>query len=810
MLDKLQKKYEAEKLSALETQRNDYEKQFKKFIQNSEEEKVEEETGVINWLSSSNENRTDQFRRSLEALHGSLMKAVGLVREANQISEDLQRSCKFKVTLQIPTFNLSPNNFKGSFMTEPTILLSKKGEGRQTWSLEKMEIRIGEMRQVYQRVKEGSGTVDEIGKSLKDPFYEAVESHSLVGVANLYLSSVFHDIIFEHSAPIISQEGKIAGKLLLQVQRIEGAFPSDRVGECDQETGSTSTIHSEDTKTTVGLRIRIRAAVGIPPALSHFLFCQYKFFKDEEYTVVPSIEESRILQTKKTAALDFRFEHERIVQVCVDEELLEYCEEGALSIEVYGHKAKGFYSAKEAFEQKRKAQVLADRYSIAHPDLCWICFDLNMKCHHVQSRWSELVRKLELWVEIHEIDEDGRYIPVEIQQREDVGTGGIYQLRHGQQRRMVVKVQPIHNTGNLPIVCDSILAVEVGNPVARSKLQRPLDSYQDEDLNSLLRKWAASISRLKDDVDQRIHHIDEKETRTSEDTDLLQSLIDQKNCIVEELNAALVPGEASHGTRCAKLGMEKLTPVLFLNLSSIDSPESCTELDDYLPVLSAGSVLPKEHGDKFFSLPILENLEKIIGTVASWDSSVQNSVYLNRVTAEHERLFLIVKITLRLTDPTPVDIILRKRICFSVYKRHSFVSKFRKSLGYSTPNLLKSTGVTYEIVGNVPNTFSSLESVEEDTEENIEDSFFDSYTQAVSAVETILNLERMKQQDLVLELLARKEASFLPFPHNLSKSFSSSTLGLNNRYTNINQNCKACFLKGNFSAFFKISLTFFL
>ena len=781
VIDKLQRKYEAEKLAALENQKKDYEKQFKK-LSDDDYLQEKEDDGVLSWLTDTNEDRTALFKRSLEALHASLMKAVGMVREANQLSEELERSTKFSVTLQIPSENLSPNNFNG-FMTEPTILTSKKGEGRQVWSMDKMESRIMDMREVHQQVKDSVGVVADIGVRLKDPFFEAVESHSLVGVANLFLSVVFHDVTFEHFAPIITPEGKVAGKLLLQIKRVEGIFPSDRVGQCDHDSESTSTVLSEDSRSTVGLKIRIIAAVGIPPALSHFLFCQYKFYRDAEFTVVPSHVESRNVRTKKIDTVDFRFEHERIVHVPIDEDFIEFCEEGSLSVEVYGHKAKGFFSARDAMDQRKKAQLLADRYSIAHPDLCWVCFDLNMKCHHVQSRWAELVRKLEVWVEIHEIDDQGRYTPVEIQQREDVGTGGIYQLRHGQQRRIVVRVKPIHNTGNLPIVCDSIISLEVGNPAARSKLQRPLDSYQDDDLRHLRGEWATTISRLKEDVDRRIHKLDEKEHKSTDDAEFAQSLIDQKNCIVEELNAALVPGESSVGMKCSTLGMEKNTPVLFLNFSSIDTLESSTGLDDYLPTLGESSILPKEQGEQFYSLPIIENVDKVIGSIASWDSSVHNSVYLNRVTQEHERLFLILRITLRITDPQPVDIVLRKRVCFSIYKRHSLVSKFRKSLGYSTTNLLKSTGVTYELVGNVPNTFGNAddETVSEDGSSNLEDSFFDNYTQAVSSVETILNLEKMKQQDLVLDLLARKDASSGLFHPNLAKTLSVPSFGSSKR-----------------------------
>ena len=152
-------------------------------------------------------------------------------------------------------------------------------------------------------------------------------------------------------------------------------------------------------------------------------------------------------------------------------------------IEIYGHKSKGFFSAKEASEQRKKAQTIADRYSIAHPDLCWVCFDMHLKCHHMQTRWSEMVRNLELWVEIQEINDYGKYMPVEVQQRDDVDVGGIMQLRQGQQRRILAKVKPVPNSGNLPIVCESISSIQVGSISGRNKLQKPLNSYQEDDLS---------------------------------------------------------------------------------------------------------------------------------------------------------------------------------------------------------------------------------------------------------------------------------------------------------------------------------------
>ena len=47
-----------------------------------------------------------------------------------------------------------------------------------------------------------------------------------------------------------------------------------------------------------------------------------------------------------------------------------------------------------------------------------------------------------------------------------------------------------------------------------------------------------------------------------------------------------------------------------------------------------------------------------------------------------------------------MDLVLRKRICFNVYKRHSLTDKIRRKMGHTST--LSSLGVIYEIVSNIP------------------------------------------------------------------------------------------------------------
>jgi hypothetical protein len=82
-------------------------------------------------------------------------------------------------------------------------------------------------------------------------------------------------------------------------------------------------------------------------------------------------------------------------------------------------------------------------------------------------RWSELTRKIELWVEIQELNEQGEYSAVEVITKPDILTGGIYQLRQGQQRRIQVRVKPVQNSGTLPIICQSIVSIAIGSVSVR-------------------------------------------------------------------------------------------------------------------------------------------------------------------------------------------------------------------------------------------------------------------------------------------------------------------------------------------------------
>jgi kinesin family protein 13 len=61
-------------------------------------------------------------------------------------------------------------------------------------------------------------------------------------------------------------------------------------------------------------------------------------------------------------------------------------------------------------------------------------------------RWLELTRKIEMWVEVHELSDQGEYVPVEVTQSKDVLTGGVFQLR---QVPVIFSAPPLRNNFTL-------------------------------------------------------------------------------------------------------------------------------------------------------------------------------------------------------------------------------------------------------------------------------------------------------------------------------------------------------------------------
>lgn len=762
----LEKQYLEEKRTALEEQRLMYERELESLRQQLSPEKTQPYHRTSNErlayptqtthakLRLWTEERDELFRQSLSRLREQVVKANTLVREANFLAEDMNKLTDYQVTLQIPAANLSANRKRGAIVSEPAIQVRRKGKGTQVWTIEKLENKLVDMRDQYRDWKEGKEEQhNKANRKHCDSFYEGQENHNLIGVANIFLECLFHDVKLQYAVPIISQQGEVAGRLHVELMRVSGSVPERLSGGDDSSENSSESSCYEVMDTNgeivhmarrLTCRVRIKEATGLPLNLSNFVFCQYTFWEHGEPTVAPPmVSPDSPSPRSPDSQFTVQFDHCRDYIVHVTDEFLEFISDGALAIEVWGHRCAGNGRAP------------------------WELDVLEAKTQTLRDRWSEVSRRIEMWVSIQELNEQGEYTSVELQPSKDVSTGGIFQLRQGHSRRLQVRVKPVQNSGTLPLLVEAVLSVSIGCVSARStRLQRPLDSYQEEDLNCVRERWSDALIKRREYLDEQIKKIINKHEKSEEDVEREARLVEQWVGLTEERNAVLVPAAGSGipgapADWIPPAGMEAHIPVLFLDLNA----DNLTLNEQLTGPHTAGinSILPKEHGSQFFYLPIIKDSDQEVLAVCSWDSSIHESVHLNRVTSPNERIYLIVKATVQLSHPASMELVLRKRIAVSIYNKQSFTQSLKRRM--SLKNTLYSCGVIYEIVSNIPKASEEPEERETlalmaargDSEETQDgETYIEKYTRGVLEVENILGLERLRQAVTVKEALAAK------------------------------------------------------
>ncbi|XP_063298079.1 kinesin-like protein KIF13B [Pelobates fuscus] len=764
ILQSLEQQHEEEKRSALERQRMMYEHELDQLRRRLSPEKQHYRSmDRFSWGSPNAQQRIRQWteerqamlNQSLRKLREQIAKANLYVREANFIAEEMDKRTEYKVTLQIPASSLNANRKRGAVLSEPAIQVRRKGKGKQIWSLEKLENRLVDIRDLYQEWK----TCEEDNPVIRsyfrraDPFFDEHENHSLIGVANVFLESLFHDVKLQYAVPIINQKGEVSGRLVVEVVRVSGNIGERMAGG---EDGPESSNENEPQENKLVCMIKVLQATGLPQHLTNFVFCHYTFWdQPEPVNVAPEIEPNAQSPVSKEPQCMVVFDHCKEFAVNITEDFLDYLAEGALAIEVYGHRQS----------DPRKNPAI------------WDLGIIQAKTRSLRDRWSEVTRKVELWIQILELNENGDYCPVEVIPAKDIQTGGIYQLRQGQSRRLQVEVKSVQDSGTLPLIEDSILSVSVGcvkiihiksgkTHDAHQDEVNDVDSYQDRDLERLRRKWLNALTKRQEYLDQQLQKLVSKPDKSEDDADREAQLLEMRLTLTEERNAVMVPSAGSGipgspANWTPATGMETHIPVIFLDLN-VDDYSSQDNLDEPEPA-GWDATLTGEDEDEFFDLQIVKHHDSEVKVEASWDCTVHNCPQLSKGSSADERVFLIVRVTVQLSHPAEMQLVLRKRICVNVYNRQGFAQNFLRRMSHRSN--ITNCGVTVEVVSNVPEESHGAEDREalarmaanvENAGSADSEAYLEKYLRSVLAVENILTLDRLRQEVAVKEQLSGK------------------------------------------------------
>ncbi|XP_060978640.1 kinesin-like protein KIF1A isoform X3 [Dama dama] len=274
-LQELEDQYRREREEAtylLEQQRLDYESKLEALQKqmdsryypevNEEEEEPEDE---VQWTERECELALWAFRKwkwyQFTSLRDLLWGNAIFLKEANAISVELKKKVQFQFVLLTDTLysplppDLLPPEAAKDRETRPfprTIVAvevqDQKNGATHYWTLEKLRQRLDLMREMYDRAAEVPSSVIEDCDNVVtggDPFYDRFPWFRLVGRAFVYLSNLLYPVPLVHRVAIVSEKGEVKGFLRVAVQAISADEEAPDYGSGVRQSG-TAKISFDD------------------------------------------------------------------------------------------------------------------------------------------------------------------------------------------------------------------------------------------------------------------------------------------------------------------------------------------------------------------------------------------------------------------------------------------------------------------------------------------------------------------------------------------------------------------------------------
>ncbi|KAK2835974.1 hypothetical protein Q5P01_016458 [Channa striata] len=273
-LQELEDQYRKEREEAnnlLEQQRLDYEsklealqKQVDRYYPEvpEEEEEPEEE---VQWTERERELAVWSFRKwrcyQFTSLRDLLWGNAIFLKEANAISVELKKKVQFQFVLltdtlysPLPQDLLPPEATKDREKRHfPRTIVAvevqdQKNGATHYWTLEKLRQRLDLMREMYDRAADvPNNTAEDCENAMTggDPFYDRFPWFRLVGRAFVYLSNLLYPVPLVHRVAIVSERGEVKGFLRVAVQAISADEEAPDYGSGVRQSG-TAKISFED------------------------------------------------------------------------------------------------------------------------------------------------------------------------------------------------------------------------------------------------------------------------------------------------------------------------------------------------------------------------------------------------------------------------------------------------------------------------------------------------------------------------------------------------------------------------------------
>ncbi|XP_068190805.1 kinesin-like protein KIF1B isoform X8 [Antennarius striatus] len=230
-----------------------------------EEDLEEEEEEEVPWTQHEFELAQWAFRKwryhQFTSLRDQLWGNAVYLKEANAISVELKKKVQFQFVLLTDTLysplppelsSPEPEKARESRPFPRTVVAVEvqdlKNGATHYWSLDKLKQRLDQMREMYDRAGEMASTNQEDGEGAltgNDPFYDRFHWFKLVGRAFVYLSNLLYPVPLVHRVAIVTEKGEVRGFLRVGVQAIAADEEAPDYGSGIRQSG-TAKISFDD------------------------------------------------------------------------------------------------------------------------------------------------------------------------------------------------------------------------------------------------------------------------------------------------------------------------------------------------------------------------------------------------------------------------------------------------------------------------------------------------------------------------------------------------------------------------------------
>uniref|UniRef100_A0A671M9B5 plus-end-directed kinesin ATPase n=1 Tax=Sinocyclocheilus anshuiensis TaxID=1608454 RepID=A0A671M9B5_9TELE len=224
-----------------------------------DEEEDEEEEDEVPWTQHEYELAQWAFRKwryhQFTSLRDQLWGNAVYLKEANAISVELKKKVQFQFVLLTDTLYSplppellppEPEKERDTRAFPRTVVAVEvqdlKNGATHYWSLEKLKQRLDQMREMYDRAGEmaSSNPSEDVEGALtgSDPFYDRFHWFKLVGRAFVYLSNLLYPVPLVHRVAIVTEKGEVRGFLRVGVQAIAADEEAPDYGSGVRQSGT--------------------------------------------------------------------------------------------------------------------------------------------------------------------------------------------------------------------------------------------------------------------------------------------------------------------------------------------------------------------------------------------------------------------------------------------------------------------------------------------------------------------------------------------------------------------------------------------